>query len=232
MKTTQAEHKKSSYEVSISGLIHRVWQPSAEGTHPTIVLIHGKAGNEDVSWVFSRQLPKEWLIVAPRAIYVDEKNGGYSWEIRNTQDWSTFDSLKPATNALHQFIQSLPELYGADLDNLYLMGFSQGAALSYAYTMRHPDIIQGLATMVGFVPSEVEQQEEYSNLKNKRIWMAVGREDETIPLIDARNGAKVLIDAGVKLQYNEYDTGHKMNRQGMKDLAKWWIDIEAYYNQK
>jgi predicted esterase len=52
--------------------------------------------------------------------------------------------------------------------------------------------------------------------------MAVGKHDERIPYERAQQGAEVLKAAAAQLEYREYDTGHKLNAQGMRDLTEWW----------
>jgi predicted esterase len=61
-------------------------------------------------------------------------------------------------------------------------------------------------------------------LTERPIFMAVGTEDERIPLDLARSSAKAIRQAGADLTYNEYDTGHRINRQGMRDLSVWWSE--------
>jgi predicted esterase len=56
------------------------------------------------------------------------------------------------------------------------------------------------------------------------IFIAVGKGDETIPYAKAKQAADVLRAAGAGLTYHEYDTGHKLNAQGMRDLTGWWSE--------
>jgi predicted esterase len=79
-----------------------------------------------------------------------------------------------------------------------------------------------LAALVGFLPLEHEALVAERPLTERPILMAVGIEDERIPLDLARRSAKAIRQAGADLTYNEYDTGHRINRQGMRDLSIWW----------
>jgi phospholipase/carboxylesterase len=205
-----------------AGLVHRVLQPEGDGPWPTAVLIHGHAGNEDVMWIFARTLPKNWLLIAPRAIKDGGADGGYSWYPRQLDVWPTLNEFDEAVTAVTHFIHALPHLYKADPDRIYLMGFSQGAALAYATAIRQPSLVQGIAGLVGFVPEEAEAALDADPLQDLPIFMAVGAQDERIPTARARQGAKVLKTAAAQLEYHEYDTGHKLNAQGMRDLTTWW----------
>ena len=203
------------------GLVHRVAAPAGTGSHPTVVMLHGRAGNEDVMWVFAPTTPDGWLLVAPRALKEDPW-GGYSWRIREGDEWPTLDQFDVPVGAVVDFIHRLPALYGADLDHLYLMGFSQGAATAYAVAMRYPELVQGVAGLVGFVPMQCDDVVTASALQDMPIFMAVGKADERIPYERSLACAHTLHLAGADVDYHEYDVGHRLNAQAMRDLRAWW----------
>jgi phospholipase/carboxylesterase len=202
------------------GLVHRVRSPDGPGPHPTVVMLHGRSGDENVMWVFASALPGDWLIVAPRALKPDP-DGGYTWHPRKANEWPPLTAFDESVAAVVRFVQTLPELYKADPNRIYLMGFSQGAALAYATAMRHPDLIEGIAGLMGFVPEDSDS-ESLAALKGLPIFMAAGAHDALIPLEHARESARVLREAGAALDYHEYDTGHRLSAQGMRDLKRWW----------
>lgn len=219
------ESKPILVENDTAVLPHRVLQPNhnPKAPHPTIVMIHGHLGNEDVMWIFAQTLPKEWLVVAPRAI-IDEGDGRYSWHPRQQNEWPTLAAFDTAVDQLLQFIDRLPTLYGADPDQIYLMGFSQGAATAFAAAIREPARFKGVASLVGFMPLAVDEAIETARLADLPVFMAVGTEDERVPLEIARESGKAVRAAGAYLEYREYETGHKLNGEGMRKLRKWWAE--------
>lgn len=172
-------------------------------------------------WVFARSTPRDWLLVAPRAIEEDPE-GGYSWRIRQEDEWPTLAQFDVAVGAAVDFIQTLPELYGADLNRLYLMGFSQGAALAFAIAMQHPSLVRGVAALVGFLPMECDDLVTAATLEEMPVFMAVGKQDPRIPYERSLSCAHTLHLAGADLDYQEYDVGHRLNATGMRDLKQWW----------
>jgi phospholipase/carboxylesterase len=204
-----------------AGLIHRVLRPEGTGPHPTVVMLHGRGGNEDVMWIFSRALPKGWLVLAPRGIKPDLEEG-YAWHPRQRDEWPTLTQFEEATAAVTRFVHALPELYDADPHHIYLMGFSQGAATSYATAMGDPKLIQGIAGLVGFVPVACDAAIAMSALRGLPIYMAAGKRDPLIPVERTESCAKTLREAGADLTYREYDSGHRLNAQAMRDLKAWW----------
>lgn len=204
-----------------TSLVHRIAVPATQRPFPTVVMLHGRSGDEDAMWIFGRSLPPDWLVVSPRGIKSDPA-GGYAWHPRQRDEWPPLPMFEEAVAALLHFIEALPELYGADPSRIYLLGFSQGAATAYATAMRHPGLIKGIAGLVGFVPVECGAAVETRVLRGLPIYTAVGKEDPFIPLARARGCAETLRSSGADLAYHEYDVGHRISAQGMRDLKQWW----------
>jgi phospholipase/carboxylesterase len=171
-------------------------------------------------WIFRRSAPKDWLVVAPRAIR-DDADGGYAWHPRGRDEWPTLGMFGEAVAAIVRFIEALPALYNANLERLYLMGFSQGAAAAYAVAINRPGLVKAIAGLVGFIPGDCGGPEGRAALRGLPIFMAVGKEDERIPYERAQSCAELLRQVGADLSYHEYDTGHRLNADGMRDLRAW-----------
>lgn len=221
------EYERPAY---ITGLPHRVLQPQAPPPYKTVVMLHGRHGNEDVTWVFAPSLPKDWLVIAPRAIEFEPElpdGEGYSWLLQGdwpalSGNWPALSAFKNGAIAVEYFIKALPEVYQADPNHIYLLGFSQGAATALATAMNNPGLVQGVCSLVGFVPDDAEPA--IQNLRDMPIFMAAGRTDDRIPLGKAQEGAHRLQAAGANLSYHEYDMGHKMGSSALRDLKQWWLE--------
>ncbi len=105
--------------ITTSGLVHRVQEPGTHPPHRTVVMLHGRSGNEDVMWIFAQTLPQNWLLVAPRGIKKDPENG-YAWHPRDRNEWPTLAQFDEAVSAVHKFIHALPTLYNAQIYLRYI----------------------------------------------------------------------------------------------------------------
>ncbi len=203
-----------------AGLVHRVQRPLTGQPAPVLVLLHGRSGSEDAMWIFSKVIPSGWVVAAQRGSRPDP-GGGYSWDLRQRDEWPSLGMFDDAVASIAHFIRALPDLYDADLGQLYLMGFSQGAAAAYALAMRYPGLVKGIAGLVGFVPLSSEMAVETAALKDLPIFMAVGVNDPYIPLARSQGCAVTLRKLGALLAYHEYQTRHRLNSKGMRDLETW-----------
>lgn len=195
-------------------------------------MVHGKGGDETVMEIFSGVAPPDWLLVFPRAILPDPQTGGYSWTLAEQAAFPTLDDLRPAVDALDRIVERLPDLHGANPARLYAMGFSQGAAASFAHAYIHPGRIKAIASLVGFLPSGIPSPTEAGpqptlHLTGLLVFMANGLDDDRILIARARSDAGRLRALGTRLQYHEYPTGHKLNADGMRDLQEWWSALAA-----
>ena len=184
----------------------------------TIVMLHGWLGNENVMWAFENVLPKNALIVSPRAPL--KVSDGYGWFYkREHADFE--DSLAKGLATLREFIQQLPNLYPIDIDKIYLMGFSQGAAMCYAFALADPQAVAGVIALAGFLPDTARAQITPNCLAHKPIFISHGTQDKEVPLSQAREAHEALTLSGATITYGEYETGHKLNVEGMRDLKAW-----------
>lgn len=220
-ETTNAKLVQTGPEWFEAGLAYRYEMPDGPGPYPTAVMLHGRLGNEDVMWVFRKVIPRPWLVVAPRAPLADHDL--FSWYHQPYGEWPDLASFEPAVQALERFILALPRLYNADPERIYLMGFSQGAAVALATALQRPGLVRGVAGLVGFVPTTTEE-EVSGRLEGMPVFLATGTEDETIPYEVAQSSLALVRQSGADVEYHEYATGHKLTSAGMKDLRNWFLD--------
>jgi phospholipase/carboxylesterase len=200
-------------------LVHRARVPEVSGglRLPAVIMVHGWQGNENVMDIFERAVPQGTIIVSPRAP-VDVAADSYGWFRPEDGEPSFLAGLE----ALRSYVRQLPEAYPVDPERILLMGFSQGASMSYALLSKEPELMMGVAGLAGFVPEPARQWLTPGRLAGKQVFIAHGVADETVPVEQARAARDDLSRAGANVAYHEYEAvGHKLNAQGMRDLTQW-----------
>lgn len=193
----------------INGWTVRLQTPAGPGPHPVLLMVHGLTGDQDSMWVFTGRLPKEALIIAPRAPHTTSW-GGFTWDPNHEQGFSSVDDFRPALKDLLALLdnQYFPQ---ADFSRMSVAGFSQGAALSYTFALLYPERVRALAGLAGFMPEGVEALVESRPLKGKPAFVAHGTKDETVTVARARQAVELLERAGANVTYCEDDVGHKLS---------------------
>jgi phospholipase/carboxylesterase len=216
-------------ELRFEDWILRVRIPSGEGPHPVALLLHGLSGDEKVMWVFASRMPSDLLMIAPRALHPFE-GGGYTWHPNPLNKWPDLTDFRPAVQKVLELLDtlqsrndlqlssgnSLPE---ADYARVSLVGFSQGAALSYSLAMLHPQRVALLAGLAGFLPEGTEELAAQRPLQGKKVFITHGTKDQTVPVARARNARDILSTAGAEVAYCEEETGHKLSVACFRSLA-------------
>jgi phospholipase/carboxylesterase len=186
-----------------------------------LVLIHGWMGDENSMWVFAQNLSPEITVLGPRAPFAVPE-GGYSWREVGPGTWgnASLEDLRPAAADLLAFLDDWSASVGMDIDQFDVMGFSQGAAMTYMLAILYPERIRRLAALSGFIPEHAEVLLDPRRLSGKPVFIAHGRQDDTVPVEQARRAVTLLEGAGAQVLYCESDTGHKVSRECVKELEK------------
>jgi phospholipase/carboxylesterase len=202
----------------VNDFVIKIRQPEGNGPFPVVMLLHGWTGDENSMWVFGSQLPQHYLLIAPRAPYISKhpEYGGYSWVERSSGNYPWFEDFRPSLPALDALLDELSRQYEGDFSKINLTGFSQGAALSYVFALLNPVRINKVAGLAGFLPLHSDEIVEAEPLNGTSIFMAHGRQDETVPLSMAHEAKDKLTRAGGIVSLCESDAGHKLGSECFK----------------
>ena len=199
-----------------AGFVIKMRRPEGEPPFPVMLMLHGWTGDENSMWIFAGRLPEDALLIAPRGIYPSPL-GGYSWQDAENRRWPKLQDFDPALEALLALLrpQNFPE---ADFADLRAVGFSQGAALTYALALLHPDKLVSFGGMSGFLPGEVDAVIAQRPLAGKHAFVTHGTQDEMVDVQRAREAVEKLEQAGAQVTYCEDDVGHKLSLTCFKGL--------------
>ena len=168
-------------------------------------------------WIFTREFPENFLLLAPRAPF-KTTTSGFGWTELHHQEFSKASDFSPVTGALMNDIQSLLSHLKQPNSPIHLIGFSQGAALSYYLAATHSDQIGKVACLAGFLPENVDSFIEKGVFVGKEFFIAHGTQDETVPVHYAREAVQKLQEAKARVIYCEADTGHKLGTSCFRGL--------------
>ena len=209
--------------ISINNWVMRIQRPAGSGSFPVLLMLHGWTGDENSMWIFSQNLLKGTLLIAPRGIY-KTKVTGYSWHPEITKSWPRISDFMPAVEALTSMISgnNFPD---GDFSELHIIGFSQGAALAYTIACVYPSQVASLAVLSGFLPDGATAILTPGRLNGLPVFIAHGTEDDLVPVERARTSVGLLQDAGANVIYCEDEVGHKLSSKCLRAL-------EAFYNKE
>lgn len=210
--------------IEFNGWTLRVRPPQVENPR-MLMMIHGWTGDENSMWVFTRGLPPDFWIIAPRAPHPAETSG-YSWRPLQPETWGrpSFEQLLPAAEGLIRLMDEYAASVKVDASQFDVMGFSQGAAMVNVLGMLYPQRIRKMGVLAGFVPSGADEYVANRSLAGKRIFVAHGTKDEMVPVERARESMDLLEQAGATIVYCEDEVGHKLSANCLRALETYLQD--------
>lgn len=235
---------QSPHSIQVRDMVMKIRIPDGEGPYPVLLLLHGWTGDENVMWIFASRLPKNYLMIAPRGLY-KSPDGGFGWQENRKDEWPTVAEFTPAVDTLlelvdqkngsqHELSQALVGIPGAqeaiqraDFSEVSLVGFSQGAALSYSFALTHPERVNLLAGLAGFMPEESEPLVEKKPLAGKHVFITHGTQDDTVPIEKARRSVELMQRAGSDVIYCEEQAGHKLSASCFRALEAFFAQYTA-----
>lgn len=192
---------------------------------PLILLLHGMGSNEDDLFALRDAFPANFAVASARApIRLGENR--FEW-FEATRKGNELDGkqaqLRAAAAGIRELADQLVKRYGLDERQVYLVGFSQGAIMSYEAALPHPDQFKGIAVMSGSLfKSLVPDIRRGAELSKLRVFISHGNDDPRIPVVNARLSAKRLASFGGNAETHLYSgMGHEINDEALGDLVHW-----------
>lgn len=225
--TTVSKMEISSVEnVKDTGLAYLIQKPTVKATtYPIVILMHGFGSNEQDLFELKSLFPQNFIVVSPRAP-ITLQEGAYEWYSNRDSAGKQIpngEELNVSETKVLDLIKKLEAQYLIDKSKIYLGGFSQGANMSYALGLTHPDEIHGIAVFSGKILSPVYPNiAKTTALKKLKIFVGHGNADDRVPYEDAVKSVDYLKAKDLKVDFNTYDgMRHQISEQELKDFQNW-----------
>ena len=187
-------------------------------------MLHGVGSNEADLFALADNFPKDTLIFSLRWPF-DLGGGRYAWF---PVDFSTgapvyrSADVERGHESITTYIREVTEQYGIDPEQIYLMGFSQGAIMSYYTLWSSPELIGGIIALSGRLLSEIDvvgiDQWRYNK---KRVFIGHGTEDRVMPVSASELTSGFVRDIGLEPTVRYYPIGHTISQAEMADIVEW-----------
>jgi phospholipase/carboxylesterase len=195
--------------------IHR-WEPPTSSVRATLLLLHGTGGDEsDLLPLGRRMLPGAGLLGVRGNV---SEHGAARFFRRLTEGVFDMEDLHRRTAELGDFVDAAATAYGFDRDQVYAVGFSNGANVAASLLLSRPQALAGgilLRAMVPFEPDPVP------SLAGRSILMAEGRLDQMIPVPQAERLAELFREAGAEVEVEWQEAGHQLTPRDIRAAEAW-----------
>ena len=193
--------------------------------NPLLILLHGYGSNEEDLFSFAPELPDDSYVISVRAPY-DLQPYGHAWyAIHFDADENKFSDnvqAKQSVELIAGFIDAIVKQYPIDTKNVTLVGFSQGAILSYATALTYPEKVAKVVALSGYFNQEIMPEViDTKSISHLKFFVSHGSVDQVIPVEWARKAKPALENLGLEVEYHEYPVGHGVAPQNFFDFKNW-----------
>jgi len=207
-------------------LSYLVSQPKTKTSKPgLLILLHGYGSNEADLFSLREMLPSDFFIMSVRAPMALAPNA-YQWfrseTIKGVKGGNLKD-LETNSDLIKAFIKGAVKKYKADPSQVYLIGFSQGAMMSFEVGLTSPELLRGIAPLSGRIFESLRPNIKPSSaFKNFKIFIGHGTTDEKVLYHYATEAVSILKEKQIPAVLHTYQgMPHSINEQEINDLIKW-----------
>jgi len=195
---------------------------STSDSTPLLIMLHGRAARAETIFSVEGLLDKAFHIISIQGTYPSPK-GEFEWflpyDYGHPLESFTEEHFRESERILTEMIIALLKEKNISEEHLFLMGFSQGSAMSHILSLRGNIKPKGVIAMSGFFPRPIIQ---WSTLnKSSRFLITHGTVDEVLPESESIFAHDFLASKGISSEYYSYKGRHKMTIPLLKHTDTW-----------
>ena len=192
-----------------------------------IIMFHGYGSNKDDLFSFAKFMNPNFLIISIQAPIKMDYNSYCWWSLSLNNDMQLQMDVKEAKNSLNElnrFISAdLSVKYNFGLNQVYLLGFSQGCMISYALSINFPKNYKKAVGLSGKIPHEIINFNEKFDYSNHNFFCSHGLNDQVIPIEFARESDRWFSEKNINHKYLEFESAHGINSENFEQMNLWLL---------
>ena len=163
-----------------------------------LIMVHGRGARaNDILALASHLNVKEYALFAPQATNNTWYPGSFLLPQEQNEPW-----LSSALALLEETVQDINK-QGIEHENIYFLGFSQGACLVLEYVTRNARKYGGIVAFTGGLQGEKINEENYKgNFEGTRVFIGAGDPDPHVPVERVNRTAAIMnnMNAAVRVE--------------------------------
>lgn len=172
-----------------------------EEAKKVLIMVHGRgADTQNILGLAAHLNVLEYTLLAPQATNKTWYPYSFMAKPKQNEPW-----LSSALNLLKELVEEVKE-QGVFTENIYFLGFSQGACLTLEFVTRNAARYGGVVAFTGGLIGEEINLENYSgDFKETSIFIGTGNPDSHVPLERVKESVTILEKMNAKVELQVYD---------------------------
>lgn len=174
---------------------------SLKEAEKVLIMVHGRgASAQDIIGLASHLNVADYALLAPQA--TNHTWYPYSFMAKPEQNEP---SLSSALKVLKEVVDDVTK-QGIATENIYFLGFSQGACLTLEFVARNATKYGGVAAFTGGLIGDKINRSNYSgNFNGTPIFIGTGNPDPHVPVERVKESASILEEMNASVHVEVYE---------------------------
>ncbi|MBL1214229.1 MAG: phospholipase [Ignavibacteriae bacterium] len=174
---------------------------SLKETEKVLIMIHGRGANaRDILGLATYLNVSEYALMAPEATNHTWYPYSFMAKPEQNEPW-----LSSALDLLKEVVDEVTK-EGITTENIFFLGFSQGACLALEFVARYAKQMGGVVAFTGGLIGDKINEENYSgNFNGTPIFIGTGNPDAHVPLERVKESAGILEKMNAKVHLQVYE---------------------------
>lgn len=195
---------------------------AADGPSPAIIVLHGRGADERDLLPVAGHLPDGLATVSLRA--PEPLMGGYTWYELDLSAGGLHESqpdprgFRRSLDLAAESVRAAVDAYELDAGRLGLLGFSQGAIMSFSLLLEDPTAYAWVAGLHGYLAASHADLDP-GGLDGRPVLVTAGTADQIIPAHRAEAAADRLAAVGCDVTFETFAAGHGIGPEELEALV-------------
>lgn len=183
---------------------------------PVFVLLHGTGGTESDLVSLAELLNPTYNVLGIRGnVQENGMNRFFKRHGEGNYDWEDLDFRG---KELFDFIVEKSKEYDFKLEDVVLVGFSNGSNIAIQMMLQQPAAFKKAALFAPMYPADVMEQQDYNDVD---VFLSLGKGDPVVPESESERVIRLFKDRDAHVT-TAWTSGHRLTRE-VADEAKNWL---------
>jgi len=207
-----------------------VFVPDGARGRPLLVAMHGYGGDKTSMMRLVRRINERDYVIAAlqgphqHLVYPTKEKPelgfGFGW----LSNFKPEESVALHHRLVREIIAAVAASGEADSTRVFLLGFSQSAALNLRFAFTHVDAVRGVIAICGGIPGDWESEGKYQSGGIDVLYIG-GERDEFYSPERVRGNARALERRARSVELHILDAGHEVPRDSYAVINEWLARI-------
>lgn len=201
-------------------IMKHIFQQGKDASKPTLLLLHGTGGTEQDLLPLAQKVDPDANVLSVRGNV--SENGMPRFFRRLAEGVFDEEDLIFRTKELNDFLNKAAEENNFDRNNIFAIGYSNGANIAASLLFHYQDALRGAMLHHPMVP---RRGIDLPDLSEKHVFIAAGTNDPICPAKESEDLYDLLNHAGANVELHWENNGHQLTLNEVETAAKWYEKI-------